>query len=653
MDYLLIDRHFDANVKNEDDQTPLDLTTDDHIVRTLLKNGARADNVYKTRRKVLRKLSSESVPENPLPMLITGNGGAGKSTFLTTLLKEISRTQLALQRRGIKKAKPVDGVDEKTVGIIPYMIYTEKFGRVAVYDFAGQLEFYASHSAVLRNAIHSSPPVVVFCCDLQKSEKEIKVATTCWMNLIHNQCSTLQDQAHVIVVGSHADLVKDPMSIEGIFEPIIKKFSKFKYVAFVPINCRMPDSPGMTDIRHHIENSSALLRSPVAITPNAHSFYKYLVHSFKDELAVSLKTVREKIQADQKVKSKDDLLSFIPNTLPRVMEICSQLSQKGHILFLPNESSPEESYVVCDQPALLSKVTGTVFAPEGFDQHCSLASSTGVVSLKTFSNEFKGSDLNMLISYMACLEFCFEIKDRKVLECIVKSASAHIRDSRYLFFPGLIAINIPDRVWKSRPGLEFHFGWILQCSQEVQFFDSRCLQVLILRLVFTFHLGPADTQNDIPSLQRCCSVWKSGICWSDDDGITCLVELIEHSKALAVQMRSKRLTPECLRLRSKIITEVLTTAKDLCPSVETVESVIDPIQVTEHPFQPISNLTLSSIRNTAAAVAESEITCGHRSMTVRIIRMTVKTDTWSVLVTTQKIRSWYRFSKKNFTSTIK
>ena len=603
MDYLLIDRHFDANVKNEDDQTPLDLTTDDHIVRTLFKNGARADNVYKTHRKMLKKLFAEAAPENPLPILITGNGGAGKSTFLKALLERLSFGQ----RVGIVKAKPVVGVDKETVGIIPYLCVTKNFGRVTVYDFAGQVEFYASHSAVLRNAIHSSPPVVVFCCDLQKCVKEIKGATTCWMNLIHSQCSTLQDQAHVIVVGSHADLVEDPMSIEGIFEPIIKKFSKFKYVAFVPINCRLPDSPGMTNIRRHIENSSALLRSPVAITLNAHSFYIYLLDSFKDELAVSLKTVQEKIQADQKVKSKDDLLSFIPNTLPRVMEICSQLSQKGHILFLPNESSPEESYVVCDQPTLLSRVTGTVFAPKGFDQHCDLASSTGVVSLKTFSNEFKGYDLSMLISYMACLEFCFEIKDRKLVECIVKSASALIHDSRYLFFPGLIKIDVPDRVWESKSDLEFHFGWILQCSQEVQFFDSRCLQVLILRLVFTFHLAPIkESRHDIPSLQHFCSVWKSGICWSDDDGITCLVELIEHSKALAVQMRSKQLTPECLRLRSKIIAEVLTTAKDLCPRIETDESVIDPKQVTDHPLESISKLSLYSIRDTAAAVVSNK-----------------------------------------------
>ena len=597
-------------MKNKDDQTPLDLTTDDDIVRTLLKNGARAENVYKAHFKVLGK----HAPENPLSVLITGNGEAGKSTFLKALMEKLT----FLQDWGITRTPPVVGVDKKTVGIIPYLYEDGRFGRVAVYDFAGQMEFCGSHSAVLENAIHTSPPVVVFCSDLQKSEEEIKVATTYWMNLIHNQCSALQEQAHVIVVGSHADVLlekgEDPRSREGIFAPIIEKFLKFKYVAFVPMDCRLPKSEGMDEVRNHLENSSALLRSPVAITFNAHTFYIYLLDSFKDVLAVSLKTVRRKIRTDLKAKNKEDLLSFIPNTLPRVVEICSQLSQKGHILYLPNESSPEKSYVVCDQPTLLSKVTGTIFAPEGFRQHCSLASSTGVVSLKRFSHAFKGYDLNMLIPYMSCLEFCFEIKDKEVLEHITKrevdslvGASAHILVGRYLFFPGLIKIDVPDRVWESQSDLEFHFGWILQCSQGVQFFDSRCLQVLILRLVFTFNLAPASTiQHDIPSLQRFCSVWKSGICWCDDDCITCLVELIEHSKAVAVQMRSKRLKPECLRLRSKIIAKVLATTKDHCPGVETVESVIDPIQVTEHPLRPISKLSLSSIRDTASAVVSNK-----------------------------------------------
>ena len=599
-------------MSNNDEQTPLDLTTNDDIVRSLLKNGARADNVYKAHRKVLGKLSSMHALENPLPILITGNGGVGKSTFLKALLKGLSFGQFL----GITKAKPVVGVDERTVGIIPHLYDTKNFGRVAVYDFAGQEEFCASHSAVLQNTIHTSPPVVVFCSDLQKSEEEIKVATTYWMNLIHNQCSALQEKAHVIVVGSHADVVKekkeDPSSKEGIFAPIIEKFSKFKYLAFVPMDCRLPDSPGMKETRLHIENSSALLRSPVAITLNAHTFYIYLLDSFKDKPAVSLKTLRERFHADLKQaqsKSRKDLLSFIPNTLPRVVEICSQLSQKGHILFLPNESSPEESYVVCDQPTLLSKVTGTIFAPKGFRQHCSLASSTGVVSLRKFSDEFKGYDLNMLIPYMSCLEFCFEIKDKESLEHIAKrnpeGASADPLANRHLLFPGLIKIDIPKEVWKPlQRELKFYFGWMLKCTQTVHFFGSRFLQVLQLRLSLSLGLAP-EVHDDVPSLQRSCCVWKGGICWCDDNGITCLVELIEQAKALAVQIRSDELTPECLDLRRRITSKVLETANEFCPNVDTVEAIIEPSEVRTHPLKPISDLSLFKIETVAAAVVHN------------------------------------------------
>ena len=105
------------------------------IVVQLLKHGAQADNVYKVHSKHIGKLSSERAPNNPLAIFITGDGGVGKSTFLKSMLS--SKGFMAR----FSKAKPVSGVDEKTVGIIPYEIVTEKFVRVICYDFAGQQEF--------------------------------------------------------------------------------------------------------------------------------------------------------------------------------------------------------------------------------------------------------------------------------------------------------------------------------------------------------------------------------------------------------------------------------------------------------------------------------------------------------------------------------
>ena len=221
----------------------------------------------------------------------------------------------------------------------------------------------------------------------------------------------------------------------------------------------------------------------------------------------------------------------------------------------------------------------------------------------------------MLIAFMIHLEFCFEVNDKEVLIQISRIMNENgdypfpsDHKGRYLFFPGLIRINTPDRVWEAaHDELDYYFGWILQCSQDIEFFDPRCLQVLILRIVFEFRLAPATrVQQDIPALQRFCSVWKSGISWCDKDGVTSHLELSENGKYFVLKVRCREFKPECLKLRSRIIQKVYQTVKDFCPNVITTESIIDPHQVVEHPLKPFSELTLCSISNLALAVISNK-----------------------------------------------
>ena len=144
--------HSNPNVTDKYGKTPLDFANIPDIAILLLKHGAKADNVYKSHNKLIGKLSSERPPGNPLHIFITGDSGVGKSTMLKSMLSSKKF------RANFVKAKPVSGVDEKTVGIIPYDIVTKEFGRVIYYDFAGQQEFYSSHCAVLENAVQTSPP---------------------------------------------------------------------------------------------------------------------------------------------------------------------------------------------------------------------------------------------------------------------------------------------------------------------------------------------------------------------------------------------------------------------------------------------------------------------------------------------------------------
>ncbi|XP_064387632.1 uncharacterized protein LOC135335893 isoform X2 [Halichondria panicea] len=613
--FLLVKFHSDPNVTNEEGKTPLDLANDPAIIKLLLKHGAKAANVYKEHSKLIGKLSSERPPHLPLFVLIIGDGGVGKSTLLKSILSPKGFRSI------FKRARPVDGVDARTVGIIPYEVYTKEFGRIIYFDFAGQKEFYTSHSAILENAVQTSPPIIILCAKLVASEQAIIASTYRWLTLVQNQCTNLKGKAHVIVVGSHADQVTemgdDPQAKAGIFAPIIKQFPRFMFTEFIPMDCRFADSNDMTKARKQIQKSSAILRSPETISLNAHTFYIYLAESFKDDLALTLGNVYERIKSDLNEdlsKRTQDILSFIPSTVPHLVEICDQLHKRGLLLFLRNDSSPEKSFLVIDQATLLSRVTGTVFAPENFRQHCKLASSTGVVPLSKFKKAFFGFDIEILIAFMSHLELCFEIMDMQVLDFISKEiasstdrdASVPEFDTRYLFFPGLIRIEIPEQMWEESQSIKYHFGWILQTSQDTEFFDPRCLQVLILRIVFTFRLAPAlRVQHDVPSLQRFCSVWKSGICWCNDDGITVHLELAENGQSLVLKMRSDTVRPEGLIHRSRIMSTIRETVESFGRNVNVIETVIDPNQVVKHPLKNPSNLPLVNIKDIAAAVSSN------------------------------------------------
>ncbi len=620
VEFFLAECHCDPNVTDKEGKTPLDLSNDPTIIKLLLKHGAKAANVYKEHRKLIGTLSSERPPHLPLSVLIIGDGGVGKSTLLKSILSSKGLWSV------FQKARPVDDVDTRTVGIIPYEVYTKEFGRIIYFDFAGQKDFYASHCAILENAIQTSPPIIILCAELVESEQAIIDSTYRWLTLVQNQCTNLKGKAHVIVVGSHADQVKeigeDPQAKESIFAPIIKQFSKFEFTGFIPMDCRFADSSEMNIFRKQIQKSSAILRSPEIITLNAHTFFIYFAEKFKDDLAVSLKVVQQQIHSDLDQTHESakmmDILSFIPTTLPRLVDICDQLSKTGLLLFLYNQSSPEKSFLICDSKKLLSDVTGTVFAPEHFRQHCDLAASTGVVPLSKFTKAFDNYDIEMLIAFMTHLELCFEIKDKQVLEHIQKM-EPDLNDTRYLFFPGLIKIETPKRVWEEDSTMSYHFGWILECAQDIQFFDVRNFQILILRLVFTFCLAPSkkiDTKN--PALQKFCSIWKSGICWCNNDGITTHLEF-RSDKSIILKMRSEILKPESLGHRSKVVYKVLETVNDVCPNIVVVESLINPQEVVSHPLKPSSELTLFGVGDLAVAVSSQKeaVKSVHRALSLK------------------------------------
>ena len=105
------------------------------------------------------------------------------------------------------------------------------------------------------------------------------------------------------------------------------------------------------------------------------------------------------------------------------------------------------------------------------------------------------------------------------------SQPSRTNSEEFYLFPALIRVeNPPPEVWNPDPKMAFQCGWIYRCTFNYQFL-KRYLQVLILRLAFSFVLGMDHRPLDqIPVTRRHCSAWKHGIAWWNMDGIETVVE---------------------------------------------------------------------------------------------------------------------------------
>ena len=420
-------------------------------------------------------------------------------------------------------------------------------------------------------------------------------------------------QAPLIVVGSHADLVEtgEADHKKQIISQAVEKNVSFELISVVSMDCRYSNSAGMKVLRHFVGTSCTLLRSKLSVSLNCHMFLISLVDKYPSGIAITLKRVQAELQEDSDIPDPDHIQStklskgifFIPTTITRLAEICVQLSDKGHILFLPNDTSPEKSFIIIDKTALLAEINGTIFAPEDFEQHCTLATSTGVVPQYKLAEQFPKFDISMLTRFLSHLELAVPIEDKEVLHLIHENISSNSElsaslDQKYLFCPALIRLEVPSRVFEYQKEQLYHFGWILSAVQHEHFLDARFLHVLILRLALSLRLAPV-IDNTVPAIQHQCSVWKTGVYWNTQHGVDILVEVIDKKKVV-VLVQAKHLSSSLFQLQSTILQKVRGAARELCPSVVTEEFLISPSDMT-YPLTLSSSTPLFSMKSVACS----------------------------------------------------
>ena len=570
------------------------------IVRVLLDYGANPELLYTSHLELV-----SGTPTSPgqaiAKIFIIGHPSGGKST-LTKALPSISRGTFSRIRN---KATKVTGVKQQTAGIIQQEIDSELFGLTHIYDFAGHEEFYASHDAMVRNVVVGSTGVFLILADLQKCEKEYVQSIVYWLSFVKNHATFMETPPHVLLLGTHADKVgKQEKANRKAAVALLRTKSAFSCInvkGYIEIDCRHTQSDAISQLREALTESFEVLRSKVVLDFTYHCFLIFLLARFDKNPAIQLINAVSAL-----VKETDEFYKPLPMDISELDALCQSLNGHGRILYLRCAESITESWIVLDRYSLLTRVNGTIFAPDDFTEHRSaLASSTGVVKLSTLTAYFPEVYPDLISQLITFFEFGRQISDPETLRHLLPPSEAASGEAHY-FFPALVCINSPEDVWKPSGHFSYHSGWLSQCIQSEHFFTPRLLQTLILRVCFALALPRTDLSvKEQPAIHRQCKVWKNGVCWSQPSGAEGLLEIT--SRQVTVLVRSLQgHEMAAVQLRSTLVRMVLEAKKDFCAGIISSESMLYPRDATQYPLSPADDLELFNSAVIARVIVQDE-----------------------------------------------
>ena len=611
--YLINEQHCDPMVKDCKDRTPLHYACNSndhsHIVQLLLFTG-RVDPLakdYKGKTPLYYATGSYDLlrlfqfypqlmgdfPVNTYTkVILTGYSGAGKTTTSQLLYHLASKVGIS----SLLSSGRVTKVEGLTAGIIPVHIESQvkQIGNMVVYDFAGQQEYYSSHAAVLERIMRYTAAIFVCIVDLSQCVDSISESVHYWISFIENACSSAQNSLSIVIIGSHADLVKSLQDLKeksSLVESIVEsRVKRLTYEGFVSMDCRKSKFKKARQLCVLLSTSQhAILLSQPRMTFYHHVLYAFLCTKFR-KTSCTLEELTSALGSE-----KDFTFSFDSTV---VAESLTSLSDKGLILFVQNQEHPQSSWVVVQKEALLREVNGTLFAPDHFKQYRKVASNTGIVPIATIEKIFPQYNSEMLVGCLENMEFCHPVDplDLGTIRESSKATSSLPSGVSHLFFPSLVKEHRPESISPPK------FGWCLGCGDPYHFFSNRFLHVLLLRLAFTFplaskHLSPTSSLH---GLERQCKVWQNGIVWKSGSGVSTIVEIVDRNRWVIVLVSEK--SKEAAEIYSSVIRLILDLKQQLCSVLSTCECLISPSLLSLYSFDALPDTDLFDIPSVARAM---------------------------------------------------
>ena len=554
-------------VRNKDGKTPLDVAPSWLLSILDQYMNENSDKIYADYQNIQTLAKKKYSSAEPITRIfVIGNPGAGKSSLVETL-----------KREGFYKSLwkvSESSVPLLTAGIVPSIHTSKHYGRSLFYDFAGDPEYYSSHAAILENLVSSKNGDNIFIIVVNLREESIKIREILYYWLLFIQHQNFGKEPLLIIVGSHSDKVATEKVGDKKIE--LKKFCDkiqpehgvyLHKVAHFILDCR--NSKHLGDIQKLI--ASFTKDSPRhTLSLVASTLLGLLEKDFSNEPAFSVAQLQSHIEVTH---------IALPRETQSLHSLLLELHDIG-LLFIVNDSNKEHFHVVFN----ISKLTNGV--------HRLLFSAEAKLRLRESCVESEGSNSSFNIGIiprnvleailpenipkecLVQLQYC-QLISHKDVGAFPSLTLSNSTDQSFLFFPALCSANKNEVSWVTPPDLSYSIGWLARCTDPCDYFPPRFLHVLLLRLVFRFTLSvPAQNQAsgsspDHSHFQRRCTMWKTGVHWLMEEGVECMVELVNGNKCLVITTSCiKDRAQNCSIIFNRISSCVMETKAEFCHSIK-------------------------------------------------------------------------------------
>ncbi len=564
--------HAPIYIRNKSGRSVLDVAKDsitkNKIKSYLKQNSDRIHYDY----KLIQDLSTQvynSGGHKLIRVFVIGKVESGKST----LIKALKRDGILSSLNPVSEAT----VPPHTSGIIPSVHHSKAIGRVIYYDFAGDPEYYSSHSAIVSNIMQSKFGTNIFLvvANLTKSIEAICDELGYWSNFISYHIKEVTLKYKVLVIGSHVDLITDPEAkIVPISQFVQECFSSVSQstVEVFTLDCRKPRSArsiygALTKVIQGI--------IPYSLTMKAAILLGLLEKDFKNVISCTLQTLIEHI---------NETGIYLPNTASSLYPIVMELHSPGLLMIISKPKKLEDSMLFLNISKLTNEVHQRLFSTSKVQSVSPTALDLNHISMGILPQKYLKSILPEYITTdcLVQLQYCQEFTHSEV-KLAMKLPENVTADPSFFYFPALCntekqKIVTPDR-------FNYSISWYGKCGKKFDYFPPRFLHVLLLRLAYIFSLPMRHDQSSeespgmlVKRYNHRCAMWKNGIHWLMHKGVDCFVEMVNNSKGMIVITKSKKEHKcACTEMLFKIVKELQEAKDEFCRTVTLQEYLMNSV----------------------------------------------------------------------------